>query len=46
MLEYRCLSSTIDWRFEAVMVIHDFDLWYLEETKFLDESSFDVDYQW
>jgi hypothetical protein len=28
------------------MVIHDFDLWYLEETKFLDESNFDVDYQW
>jgi len=28
------------------MVIRDFNLWCLKKTKFLDEGSIDVDYQW
>jgi len=44
--EYRCLSSTVDWWVDAVVVLRSFDLWYIEETKFSYEGGFDVDYQW
>jgi len=44
--EYRCLSSTVDWWVGVVVVLWSFDLWYIEETKFPYEGSFDVDYQW
>jgi len=43
--EYRCLSSTVDWWVDAVVVLRSFDLWYIEETKFCYEGGFDVDYQ-
>jgi hypothetical protein len=40
------LSSTVDWWVEAVVVARTFNLWCLEEIKFSDEGSFDVDYKW
>ena len=43
---YRCLSSTVDWWVDAVVVLRSSDLWYIEETKFSYEGGFDVDYQW
>ena len=45
-VEYRCLSSTVDWWVDAAVVLWSFDLWYLEKTEFCYESGFDVDYQW
>jgi hypothetical protein len=44
--KYRCLSSTVDWWVDAVVVLRSFDLWYIEETKFCYEGGFDIDYQW
>jgi hypothetical protein len=39
-------ASTVDWLVEAVVVIHGFNLWCIEEIKFSDEGSSDMDYQW
>jgi hypothetical protein len=43
--KYKCLSLTIDWWVDVVVVIQSFDLWYIEETKFCYEGGIDVDYQ-
>jgi hypothetical protein len=44
--EYRCLSSTVDSWVDVVVVLRNFDLWYIEEIEFCYEGDFDVDYQW
>ena len=44
--EYRCLSLTVDWWVDTVVVLRSLDLWYIEETKFPYKGGFDVDYQW
>jgi hypothetical protein len=43
-LKYRCLSSTVDWWVDAIVVIQGFKLWYIKKTKFSYEGNFDVDY--
>jgi hypothetical protein len=43
--KYKCLSLTVDWWVDVVVVIQSFDLWYIEETKFCYEGGIDVDYQ-
>jgi len=30
--KYRCLSSTVDWWVDTIVVLWSFDLWHLEET--------------
>jgi len=44
--EYRCLSSIVDWRVDAVVVLKGFDLWYIEKIELAYEGVIDVDYQW
>jgi hypothetical protein len=41
-----CHRPLIDEWSKTVVVIRDFNIWCLEETKFSDEGSFDMDYQW